>query len=474
MEQIEFTALLHTMANRPDKALPPGKSVLSILARSRDNPQPEDPVAARIADMMTRAFFDSAAEILASADTSAQLARLQMLYTDLHTAYTDVLPPVLPQMHTLSSPIALDPSRSPLEIGRSDLRSLLAAIRKRCARVRDAAVDTLTQLLTTAPADDVTALAKAIADAVRGLLKLAEDMKNDMLSHAAAQWREEDVRRWLREEALVNERATILSLWPVDRSRRLWEAWMAVSGTENTSKLERWVARLITAAGSNQPVSPPPLQPTEEADATLNVLPPYFVFCIPELVRVQNLVQALVITAALRSLVPTASSASPLVSRIWTLLSAEADADPFARSETTLPDLSAEVQRAWREAHPDEDADAEKRLAAAIERILRYEDPVFALLQKRVLGALRTSIVPAVEKYRARGAPLRLLAGRGRGHRATPSQGSGSAHDDGFAVDVGVVKGFEDDALKAGLKTCATELGSVVRWIIDVWGDEVL
>ncbi|EJD52736.1 hypothetical protein AURDEDRAFT_181273 [Auricularia subglabra TFB-10046 SS5] len=462
LEDIQFAILLHTLATRPNQALPPGNSILSILARSREPAVPDNPIAARIADMMTRAFFDSASEVMAGADASAAKTRLQSLYTDLHTAFTDVLPPQLPQLELLAAPVR-ETDSTLLEAARRDLRSLCTAIRQRCAPARDATVDSVAQSLANAPSD-TTELAKAISNAVRGLLKLAEDMKDDMLSFAAGRWREEDVRRWLREDAVVNERVVILSLYQPDNVKHLWTDW--VGETAGESPLDRWIGRLLVALGASTPVSPPPPPDVESPVSLPNTVPPHFIFCIDDLVRVQNLVQALTITAALRGLV---GPAPELTARLWALLGPEAAADT---TQTNLTDLAAEVRHAWRTAHPDAPPDAENKLDAAVDHILRYEDPVFSLLQKRVLAALRTSIVPAVERYRARVVPLQLHAGLGQKGRPRPGSSSVAVVEN-IEVALPVVKGFEDPALVEGLKTCAREFVAVVRWIVDVWGDEV-
>jgi len=302
-------------------------------------------------------------------------------------------------------------------------------------------------------------------------------MKQDMIAFASSRWRESDVRLWLRAEATVHEKAAILALSNAASSdaasvQRLWGIWLSGQPPRD-SILAQWVSRLTLAIGQNTPVQ---IQLNAD-DAQTNgmqphVLPPHFAFTTGEVVRVQNLVQALVVVAALLALVPgrsgvttpssdTASSEPvSLSSRLWVLLSTEID--PDSGGGTTLTDLRAEIQRA----NPQADH-------KTIDRILRYEDPVFALLQKRILAALESSVPAAVQHYRVQraAAPLRLLSGRGRGANASDNA---ATLDATVPVEVPVVKGLEDETLRKGVASCAQELARAVLWITDVWGSEVL
>ncbi|KAH7108272.1 hypothetical protein BKA62DRAFT_824477 [Auriculariales sp. MPI-PUGE-AT-0066] len=461
-EQIQFAAILHALVLRSNQVLPPGKGILSLLARPRSADQYADnPIAARVADTVTRAFFDSIAETFSTSDTVAHVARLNQLYHDLHAAFTDVLPPQIPEMATLAAPIAS--SHPPLETARDDLKALLNACRRRCAPARDATIDGLLRTL----ADVTNSLAQAVTNTIRGTLKLAEDMRHDMLAFASSKWREADVKLWLRAEAIVHEKAAILSLTDPESARKVWDQWLSTQ-PERDSTLEHWVSRLLIAVGQNTPVQIQ-LKPdlAENMPPEKHVLPPQFALCIGDLVRIQNLVQALVVVAALLALIPnrqetTEASSASHGDRLWSLLSSEIDpgSTPSPEQHTTLADLEAELLRV----NPQADRNA-------INRILRYEDPVFALLQKRVLAALEASVPSAVQRYRARrgAAPLRLITGRGRGTRQDDPAAS-----DNIPVDVPVVKGLEDEVLRRRLASTAEDVSRIVLWITDVWGAQVL
>jgi hypothetical protein len=201
-----------------------------------------------------------------------------------------------------------------------------------------------------------------------------------------------------------------------------WEAWTAGSS---------WRARLAQCLGASAAVSCALPLPGVDQAPSANGLPPQLLFAAPALLRAQNAVQALVVAAALRALGAPAA-------RVLALL----------REDAKLDALADEVVRVRGEG-----------VRAAVARTLRAEDPAFALLRGRAVGALAgaldapqgTAGVPdAMRTGRATlmSAPLRMADGAGR---------------------VPLVVGFEDACLREGLEEVLRDLEGIVRWTEHVW-----
>ncbi|KAF8514531.1 hypothetical protein JB92DRAFT_3096186 [Gautieria morchelliformis] len=126
----------------------------------------------------------------------------------------------------------------------------------------------------------------------------------------------------------------------------------------------------MKALGSSESVSPFP--------PSNNLLPHTFIFTTFDVLHMQNLLQALVIAASLRSLMRPVNPASDWLSRIWTLLEMEVQKGGTEPAETKLLHLEDEVVQA---AISPGDSDSSDRLRESVRRILRPQDPVFMLLQ---------------------------------------------------------------------------------------------
>ncbi|KAJ7800273.1 hypothetical protein B0H13DRAFT_2500205 [Mycena leptocephala] len=211
----------------------------------------------------------------------------------------------------------------------------------------------------------------------------------------------------------------------------------------------------IQSLGSSRAVSCPipDLTTNEEPildDAVGNQLPPQFFFTAPRLLYAQNYLQALVVAASLRSLTrlpPLSQSDSrghDFMDRVWTLLKAEIDEEDSAASPTKIINFADEVVRARRlVSAPDEREEAQLR--AAVDRTLQYGDPVFLLLQKRLLLALAQQLcLPRVTTEVV--APERMQTGRAdKRPRLDVEAGSSSP-----SPAMPPVKGFDDPILVHG------------------------
>ena len=371
-----------------------------------------------------------------------QLSRLHLLYADLSAAVAPLIPSSHPILTVLSNP--LSPTSSPLRSAAGDLRVLLSVLRERCAPVRDAELDDLFRHLGDPSLNE---LPKACIATIRGIFNVADRMKDDLADFVIGTWTEQDARRWIKHEAIEHERRAVLGMFPLQMIKSLHGEWVGL-GSEESNRAN--VTRLIKALGSRAPVSPFP--------PSGNLLPPPFIFTAFDVLYVQNLLQALVITASLRSLVHSVNPTSDWLSRIWTLLEMEIQKSGFEPPETKLLNLEDEVVQI---AKSPEDPDAEVRLREAVRRTLRPHDPVFILLQSRLLNALQTRLVEE-ETTLSIQVPMQMRSGRGT-HMDTES-------DEQLQERELLVKGFEDPVLKEKLKVLVILVRQCLAWMEEVWG----
>lgn len=372
----------------------------------------------------------------------------------MHEALAPLLPPSHPVLVSLSAP--LPPTSSPLHSTVIFLKEIVAALRKRCAPVRDEAVDTLAKELENPPpatAEAHTELAQFVLDRMKRILDLAEDMRKDLNTFVLGAMTESQLKGVLIRDVKTRERELVVRLWGgQDNVRRAWREWVAELGEEAEDE-KRWLKRLFLALGSDRPVhchfptldapgtetgdahhptqvngvahseaQPPSTTDTEmkspdsAVDGKPNVvtepeierLPPQLLFFTPTLIYVQNYIQAVVIAGALRALTrlpATAASESDFMQRVWTLLESEIDgevpdirraggSDGASEGQTKLVNLADEVVRArQRVSGTTLKAEEEVQLRAAVERTLRTSDPVFLLLRRRLVKALEQKVI---------------------------------------------------------------------------------
>jgi hypothetical protein len=363
--------------------------------------------------MLTDPDPPQAVTALSSPSPAAQLSRIKALQTDLHTALAPLFPPTHPVLSSLRLPLA--PTSAPLRSYALALRAAAAHLRARCAPARDVAADALLAL-------DAEADARGVVAATRGMMQLAEAMRADLAHALLGRMQEDELAAYVRAQATARERAIVGEHWSRAERIQAWEAWTAGSP---------WRARLAQCLGASAAVSCALPIPGADQPPSANGLPPQLLFAAPALLRAQNAVQALVVAAALRALGAPAA-------RVLALL----------REDAKLDALADEVVRVRREG-----------VRAAVARTLRAEDPAFALLRGRAVGALAgaldaprgTAGAPdAMRTGRAvlAPAPLRLEDGVGR---------------------VPAVVGFEDVCLREGLEEVLRDLEGVVKWTEHVW-----
>ncbi|KAI6121534.1 hypothetical protein F5141DRAFT_1090968 [Pisolithus sp. B1] len=497
VEILDRTYFLHLLATDPEQVLPPGKSLLSIMSRphvvAEGDPKPT--LRRRVEHIMHKAFWDEAAENLSNPEPATQLAHLKLLYSDMNAALSTLLPPRHPVLVTMSAP--LPPTSSPLESAVSFLREVLVSLRERCAPVHDPEIETVQQALDNPPIRTARPreLAKLVADTIRFILEFVQVMKDDLSGFMFG----------VAKQAKATEREVILDIWRKDRVLQDWRSWLehsmpsfTVSG-DATELRFRWIVRLVQSLGASPlPVSCP--LPTRDIQITrtdLNeseppmvsdldrALPPIFFFTIPALVKLQNYLQALVITAALRTLIRPPPPAGPshvdvttFTTRVWSILQADITEGPQAEY-TKLVNLADEVVRARTQCGPTLSKEEEKRLREIVDRTLKPTDPVFVLLRNRLLVALVTALVRLrMESRDLRVVPKTLRSGLDRERDMKRPRLTLDPHyfderplPEG-SVEV-MVKGFEGPVLNRAIAKVLGEMDIQLEWLESVWGDVI-
>ncbi|KAF9481554.1 hypothetical protein BDN70DRAFT_912197 [Pholiota conissans] len=478
VETLNQTYFLHLLVTQPEKVVPPGKSVLSMMTHANFKSSEEDhadeaterrkAIEKRVKEVAHRAFWNEALEILSSPVPSVQLPRLKQLHLDLHEALAPLFPPSHPVLIELSSPPP--PTSSPLHSTITLLKDIVAALRNRCAPVRDQAVDTLAMELEHPPPSTVEAhkeLAEFVLAKMKKILDLSEDMRKDLNTFVLGAMTEAQLNGVLMRDVKARERELVVGLWGgQDNVRRTWREWVAEIGNEGEEGKNRWLRRLFLALGSDRPVHCHfPAVESAKARRTTKVngviepggnalsatdtemktsgpaadgssitteierLPPQLLFSTPTLIYVQNYIQAIVIAGALRALTRLSASAaaeSDFMQRVWTLLESEIEGDvPDIRrtggdstgeDQTKLVNLADEVIRAReRVLGSTLKADEDAQLREAVERTLRTSDPVFLLLRRRLAKALEGKVIAlngGVGGTQTSGIPLKMQTGK--------------------------------------------------------------
>ncbi|KAG2150493.1 hypothetical protein DEU56DRAFT_32094 [Suillus clintonianus] len=493
VEILNRTYFHHLLATDPKRVVPPGKSLVSMLSglpkEGKDTAKPT--LRDKVEDLVHQAFWDEAIESLSNPEPSRQLPRIKSLYQDLLVALTPLLPPQNPVITTLSSP--LPPTSSPLDSTIMHLREIVASLRKRCAPVLDQELDDLLRSLDEPPprSSRPISLATLVVDTVKSIFRISDIMKDHLSQFVLGSMTEEQLHSTVSKQAKTKERKDILDIWNCDRIERSWSIWLEsyqpsfqVSGI--AAELQyKWIVRLVQALGSSTPISCP--LPTKTPQSIDNSLPPIFFFSTPALLEIQNYLQALVITASLRTLirVPQGAQASDTMSfmeRLWILLKAEIIEEPGS-GDTKLVHLADEVVRARQLDGTVLSGEEETRLRAAAARTLNHDDPVFVLLQKRVLKALVDALGRQRSESRQAGAhtgPPRMQTGHhGKRPEKRPRMTIVLDPED-FDVDLNAempqlvidrVQGFEDEYLRKVVKEVFVKVAECVSWMEGVWQD---
>ncbi|KAG2368141.1 hypothetical protein BDR07DRAFT_1457584, partial [Suillus spraguei] len=463
VEILNRTYFHHLLATDPKRVVPPGKSLISMLSGPPKEKDAEKPTLRdKVEDLVHKAFWDEAMESLSNPEPSLQLPRLKLLYQDLLIALKPLLPSQDPVITTLSSP--LPPTSSPLDSAIMHLREVVTCLRKRSTLV---------------------------VDTVKSIHRISDSMKERLSQFVLGSMTEEQLQSTVSKQAKTKERQDILDIWKSWRVEISWLMWLQnyqpsfqVSGEAAESQF-KWIVRLVQALGSSTPISCQ--LPTSEPPSIENSLPSIFFFSTPALLELQNYLQALVIAASLRTLirVPQGAQASDTMSfmeRLWILLKAEIIEEPGS-GDIKLVHLADEVVRARQLDGTVLSGEEETRLRAAVARTLSYNDPVFVLLQKRLLKALVDALGHQRSESRQAGAhmgPPRMQTGQ-HGKRAekraritvvlNPEDFDATHGAEIPQLIIGKVQGFADEYLRKVVEEVFVKVDECVRWVEGVWQD---
>lgn len=373
------------------------------------------------------------------------------------------------------------------------LREVVTSLRKRCAPVQDQDLDDLLRSLDEPPlrSSRPISLATLVVDTVRSILRISEIMKEQLSQFVLGNMTEQQLQSAISKQARTKERKDILDIWKSWRIEGNWRIWLdnyqpsfQVNGVVAESQF-KWVIRLVQALGSSTPISCQ--LPTKEPQSVENSLPPILFFSAPALLEIQNYLQALVIAASLRTLIRVsqgaqASDTMSFMERLWILLKAEIVEEPGS-GETKLVHLADEVVRARQLDGAILSGEEETRLRTAVARTLNHDDPVFVLLQNRILKALVDALWHQRSDSRQAGArtgPPKMQTGHD-GKRAEkraritivldPEEFDEAHGAETPQLKVGRVQGFEDEYLRKVVEEVFVKVDECVRWIEGVWQD---
>lgn len=360
------------------------------------------------------------------------------------------------------------------------LQALLITFHDQCSPARDEQIKSLLSRLQVKEAITEATL----RDVASGTIELARGMREDVHRFGVKNFGpgQEDARGKLSQLMAQGSELDAVELAEKDikgTTLRWVETATEASSTNDDDDLWRRIhVGLLHSVFSEIPVSipftkghpdftPPPLPRPIVEGAPPNYLPPIFYVPQPLIFELQNHLQALVILACLATLVPappqpppsssslpsSASAAGPtLYDRLWTILKAAGD-------NTKLVHLSDELIKSRGTSVGEAE---QKRVREGVNRILRYEDPAFKLLRKRLKEGLESVAGFGLEDdVQGRGLPGRMSSGRARGN------GGGSSTPRRGEVKVPVVRGFE--RIKDKVEEVAEEARGYVSWARELW-----
>jgi hypothetical protein len=461
---------------------------------------------------------------LSSNVPSEQNIHIKRLLPDILEAISSLLPREHPLLHVLSLPPP--PSTAPLFSFIGILKDILATLRRRCAPLRDSEIDAEMQHLNSPPVNlwpadktpidrqqtlgtiKITPAAKFVVQSLKAILTIIDHMKSDLHNFLLGSMTEEQLEALVIREAKQRERDLVIKLWsPQSQSSRQqgeetirehWRRWCKHTEETALPQEDRWKARLMKAIALSVPLKcAPPLENVPQ-NRTENELPPQFFLSCPALYQLQDYLQAIVIAATLRSLtrLPPPSSdphsmvESPIetfMQRVWSLLETELE-DPMNPRQTEdtmlkLINLADEVVRARRLAVGTLDPSVEQRLREAVKWTLQPNDPVFLLLQTRLMEVLLDRLI----EKEGQQLPDKLRTGRSHPDEHFSKRPKLVFDDDeldelacvrgrSLPKIVGpahAIKGFEGSVLGKAIGEAFNRLNNIVGWIECVWGDLV-
>jgi hypothetical protein len=363
----------------------------------------------------------------------------------------------------------------------------------RCAPVRDEALRDVEALLQD---ESRETLPKRLISAIKQLLSIMELMKSDLtstlLDAASDDLLEAEVVRVAREKEITY----ITKAFGLQFTCQTWRTWV------EEEEGHTWARRLVRSLGKDVAVSCP--RPSER-EKEKNAIPPPFYFSLHDLFRLQNLLQAIVIAAVLRTLVPlspiakdTDATDQRFTNRVLALLILEVNDitnTPLKTSDTKLINLADEVIREHQRLQTEGGnnntrPETELSLRAKVDVLIQPTNAVFILLRRRIVDHFSERIERLLrEEYEERRLriPGAMHTGReqkrarGPDHIIVPSSSTPFIGEKGSlrrlakgeraecALNGLHVKGFDDPALREAAGSAFDDLCDIVEWVHTTW-----
>ena len=162
--------------------------------------------------------------------------------------------------------------------------------------------------------------------------------------------------------------------------------------------------------------------------------------------------------------------------RIWTLLKADINGEDSGLKVVNLADEVVRISHMYGGTLDDAQPGArEGQLRDAVDRTLKPSDPVFLLLQKRLLDAVAAHLLAHTPARVPENAPREMHTGRGAKKKAQLVLDAEDAADEHlrleFARESLSVKGFEHPVLSDAVSDLVLMLRKCIAWTELVWPD---
>ncbi|GAA5930415.1 uncharacterized protein JCM15063_004798 [Sporobolomyces koalae] len=514
---------LFLLCTEPSSVLPAGQTLSSIFQTAASSPaksrtESRASFEARISSQAHRARYDDLEKRLSGQAPSRRVFAWDALRQDLAEACLPLIPGRLnikKDVSKLLLHLIIDHGEWQLEDGFKTIKQLVVMLRRLCAPARDQQAQAIV--------DSTRTGARGLVEVVQDVVKLARDMQNDLdqfrmkaTASIASEQDEQDIAIAVRDECQERERETVRKIVAretsktgqevIDQEIRVATRQWIRNKTRRDDSLEEKIKitkpqvlmALVEALFDDQAIGPPPV-PGALVTRT-NAVPPILYAVAPRLFELQNALQALTILACLAttlSALPTNSVATCL-SRLSSIL--ESEMPTFSNSKDTRDDviptriehLSSEIINHFENSNSSDpnrltykmSESRRKTIKEAVDRYLRYQDPVFKLMQNRLKEAIKTEFLRALEPpwsstQRAEtGVPSEIKTGRNRvQHQGENTRSSFSPQNrkrlSGLVpelplIKLPLIKGYELLRDKVD-ETGGTRLATVWDWFKGVW-----
>lgn len=528
VKQLLDARALYTLSSRPDHVLPSGKTIGTVFREQllrQPSDSSDDP--SRVEKENTNLDEEALTRGLSSTSSAERCVAWSKLRSQIWNACAPLIP------------AKLDAGRARLDLEAQLCREepfdqvtqattlfkyvVVKLLARLCAPSRDSQVADLeariahrtSEVKPGTHQDDV----RQLVGIFKGTLDLAVAVKADLSTFranaTAAMMNDDDWERLVEKEAGERERKAVLELVGGSEAvKSATKAWLAVAQGERTQNLaatrsleadaidfDSVAQALVGALFQETAVSTALLQEASQGDQSnsatttrLECLPPIFAVPVPQLVVVQNMLQAIIILACLSALVRIPAQSTEherLMERLWIILAAASTesiptgadegtklnhiADELIEASRRVSSATPTVQQGQAEVQQEFEREAQ-RLKAGVNRILRYEEPVYKLFKSRLKDALSNSAVRMLRRGQEAGettvatpGPATLVGtvARLRTGRISGSSSPRISEAKKARPALETIKGFE--RVMDRVQLAAQQIHDVLLWCWETW-----